>query len=273
MFSVSRYLVPVLLCSGPLVVNAAQLLRVCADPNNLPYSDQQQQGFENALATLIATDLGMQVSYTWYPQRERFFKKTLNNGLCDVVMGVPTGFDEASTTQPYYRSSYAFVSRRDHDLDIRSFDDQRLRTLRIGVHIPGGDDSINPAVRALTTRGIVKNIYPYNIFSNLEENPSADLFAALARNEIDVAIAWGPAAGYFARHSSVPLAVTPVDSDSANPQLPLSFDIALGVRKGNDALKQQLNLELERRRVQIRQLLISFGIPQLNLPQARITGY
>src|SRR6185437_9058364 len=116
---------------------AAGTLRVCADPNNLPFSNRAQQGFENHLAALVAKDLGMQLSYFWYPQRQNFFKKTLNAGQCDVVMGVPLGIADASTTAPYYRSSYVFISRRDRNLTIKSMGDPRLRTLRIGVHITG----------------------------------------------------------------------------------------------------------------------------------------
>ena len=104
---------------------ASAQLRVCADPNNLPYSNEKMQGFENRIADLIAKDLAMQVQYFWYPQREKFFRQTLNSGMCDVVMGVPSGFDEADTTRPYYRSSYVFVSRRDRNLHIQSFDDPR----------------------------------------------------------------------------------------------------------------------------------------------------
>jgi mxaJ protein len=273
MSSASKYMVLFLLSCGASVAVAAPILRVCADPNNLPYSNQEQQGFENKLANLIANDLGMQVAYTWYPQRERFFKKTLNSGVCDIVMSVPLGIDEASTTRPYYRSSYAFVSLRERNLHIVSLDDPRLRTLRIGIHVPGGGDSISPAVQALTSRGIVQNLYSYNIFSNLSANPAADLFDALGRNEIDVAIAWGPSAGYFARNSKTRLLVTPINADSVNPSLPLSFEIALGVREGQDAFKQQLDSELERRHTEIQQLLLSYGIPQLTLTQAAATGY
>ena len=275
MCSASRYLTVLCLCLGSLVSGAAPLLRVCADPNNLPYSDQQEKGFENELATMIANDLGMQVIYTWFPQRGAFFRKTLDAGKCDVVMGVPAEMTGIDTTQPYYRSGYVFVSRRDRNLNIASLDDPRLHQLRIGIHNLGDTDREAPPVHALTSRGIVSNLVGYNIFgNNLDEtNPSSDLIKAVEKGDIDLALAWGPIAGYFARSSPVPLAISPIEGDSANPNLPLDFDIAAGVRKQDDVLRQQLDSELQRRRTEIQQLLVSYGIPQLSLPQARTAGY
>jgi quinoprotein dehydrogenase-associated probable ABC transporter substrate-binding protein len=267
MSSASKFPTLLLLFGCTLPCVAAPALRVCSDPNNLPYSNREQQGFENSIARLIAKDMGMQLSYVWYPQREKFFKKTLNSGLCDVVMGVPQGFDEADTTRPYYRSTYVFVSRHERRLlHISSFDDPRLRTLRIGVHILGEQDDSLPPVHALTSRGIVQNLVGYSIFGNLaEKNPAADLIAAVTRNEVDVAIVWGPLAGYFTQHSAVPLDITPIQPDAANPALPLTFDIGLGVREGDTALKKQLDAELLRRHTEIEAILRSYGIPQLHL--------
>jgi len=275
MYSASKRLTVFCLCLGSLACNAAPVLRVCADPNNLPYSDLQEKGFENRLATMIAGDLGMQVVYTWFPQRGSFFRKTLDAGKCDVVMGVPSGMRGIDTTAPYYRSGYVFVSRRDRNLNIASLDDPRLHQLRIGIHNLGDTDREAPPVHALTSRGIVSNLVGYNIFgSNLDEtDPSSDLIKAVEKGEVDLALVWGPIAGYFARSSPVPLVVLPIEGDSSDPTLPLSFDIAAGVRKEDDMLKQQLDVELQRRRTEIQQLLVSYGIPQLSLPQARTAGY
>jgi mxaJ protein len=246
------------------VALAAPALRVCADPNNLPYSNEKRQGFENRLADMIAQDLGMQVSYFWFPQREAFFRKTLNSGACDVVMGVPaSGFDEADTTRPYYRSSYVFVAKRSRALSIKSFDDPKLRTLRIGVHVLGNEDDSLPPVHALISRHIVRNLVGYSIFGNLtEQDPAADLIRAVEAGDVDVAIAWGPLAGYFAQRSTVPLTLTAVAGDPMHPQLPFSFDIGIGVRAGDEALRKQLDAEIVRRQSDIRKLLTSFGIPQ-----------
>lgn len=266
MYSAIRGIAGLVVCGVALTCFAAPSLRVCADPNNLPYSNDQKQGFENRLAELIAKDLNLEVSYFWFPQREAFFRKTLNSGVCDVVMGVPAGMDEADATNPYYRSTYVFVSRHDRDLHISSFDDQRLRKLKIGVHVLGEQDDSLPPVHALVGRGIVNNLVGYSIFGNLNEtNPAADLIQAVAAGKVDVAVAWGPLAGYFAKQAQVPLDITPVDGDPSLPTLPFHYDIAIGVREGDTQLKQRLDEELVRRQAEIGQLLRSYGIPQLSL--------
>ena len=275
MYSVSKQMAALLVCLSSLAAWAAPPLRVCADPNNLPYSDQQEKGFENQLATMIAKDLGVPLTYTWFPQRGSFFRKTLDAFKCDVVMGVPAGMTGLDTTQAYYRSGYVFVSRLDRKLAIASLDDPRLHQLRIGIHNLGDTDREAPPVHALTSRGIVSNLVGYNIFgSNLDETaPSSDLIKAVEKGDIDLALVWGPIAGYFARFSPVPLVISQIESDPSNPSLPLNFDIAAGVRKQDGILKQELDSEFERRRTEIQHLLVSYGIPQLSLPQARTAGY
>lgn len=250
----------------PTLVSATAL-RVCADPNNLPYSNDLRQGFENKIADLIARDLGTDLTYFWFPQREAFFRKTLDAGVCDVVMGVPASFKEAEATRPYYRSTYVFISRSDRNLNITSFDDPRLRTLKIGVHILGEQDDSLPPVHALINRGIVNNLVGFSIFGNLDEsNPASELIKAVSDGKVDVAIAWGPLAGYFSRHSEIPLNITPVAEDSKNPNLPFRFDIGIGVRPGNVALREKLDQEILRRRSEITQILSAYGVPQITLP-------
>ncbi len=249
MCSVFRCLALLALSAMPPIV-AAGTLRVCSDPNNLPYSNQEQQGFENRIASLIASDLGETLEYFWFPQRSKFFSQTLNRGVCDVVMGVPTGMDDAAATRPYYRSTYVFVTRRASALHIDSFDDPRLRSLKIGVHILGDQDDNLPPVNALIHRGIVKNLAGYSIFGNLnEKDPPADVLRALQDGSVDV-----------------PLDVVPVAQDPKFPEIPLQFDIAIGVRGQDISLKQELDHELERRRSEIAAILQEYGIPQLPLP-------
>ena len=263
MFSATRCLAAIAVSACCAVGVSATPLRVCADPNNLPFSNDKLQGFENQIAGLIAKDLGRQLTYFWFPQRSAFFKKTLNAGVCDVVMGVPSGFDEAAATHPYYRSSYVFITRRDRNLHIASLDDPRLRTLKIGVHVLGDQDDSLPPVQALIGRGIVHNLEGFSIFGNLnEKNPPADLIKAVEDGKVDVAIAWGPLAGYFARKSPIALDISPVPDDPANPQLPFHFDIGIGVRENDVALKKTLDDELRRRQSEIEQILQQFGIPQ-----------
>ncbi len=243
---------------------AAPVLRICADPGNLPYSNKQQQGFENRIASLIAEDLGKRVSYFWFPQQEMFFRQTLDKGVCDIVMSVPAQFPDADTTRPYYTSSYVFLSRTADHLRIKSFDDPRLRSLRIGVHVlDSGNDNL-PPIFALSSRGIVRNVVAFSIFGNslTQSEPASNLVRAVADKKVDVAIVWGPIAGYFSRKSRVPLQLQPIETDPAHPALQFTFPISIGVRKGEKTLKGQLDAELIRRRAEIGRLLQSYGIPQ-----------
>lgn len=261
MFSVSKAVVTlVFLLAASAAFAAAPELRVCADPNNMPFSNTRGQGFENKLAELVAREMGARVVYTWQAQRSRFFRKTLNAGVCDVVMSVPAKFDEAWPTIPYYSSTYVFISLRDRHLRINSFDDPRLHKLRVGVHI-ASDDNLPPA-QAMISRGMVRNVVGYSIFGHIfQDNPSAELINGVLQKDIDVAVAWGPLAGYFAKVAPVPLDVTPVCAGKADAGVPFQFSIAMGVRRGDVALRNKLNRIIERRGKEIRSLLRSYGVP------------
>jgi quinoprotein dehydrogenase-associated probable ABC transporter substrate-binding protein len=237
-------------------------LRVCADPNNLPFSNQLEEGFENELAQLVARDLGRTVTYTWWPQRRGFIRHTLRADRCDVVMGIPAAFELAQPTRPYYRSTYVFVTRRDRGLDIRSLDDPLLKRLRIGLHVIGDDYTNVPPAQALANRGIVANVAGYSIYGDYSQpNPPAALIKAVADGEIDVAIAWGPLAGYFAKQSSVPLSIAPVRPQMDAPGLAFVFDIAMGVRRQDQGLCEALDQFIARRQPAIRNLLERYGVP------------
>lgn len=239
-------------------------LRVCSDPNNLPFSNRKEQGFENKIADLVAKDLGTRVEYTWWAQRRGFIRNTLNAHACDVVMGTPAHVDMLLTTLPYYRSSYVFVTRRDRRLAISSFDDRRLRSLRIGVPIIGDDYASTPPVHALVRRGLVANIVGYTVYGDYgKPNPPARLIEAVERGAIDVAVAWGPLAGYVARHSTVPLAITPAQQPADLRIVPFAYDIAMGVRKGDTALRARLDSVIVRRRATIDSILDDYGVPRV----------
>lgn len=246
-------------------IDAKPTLRVCADPNNLPFSNQREEGFENRLAELAAREMGMRVSYTWWAQRRGFARNTLNAGLCDVIMSVPSSFELGDTTRPYYRSSYVFVTRSVDDLELESLDDPALRTLRIGLHIIGDDFSNVPPAHALSARGIVTNVRGYSIYGDYSRpNPPSELIEALARDEIDVAIAWGPLAGYFAKRSDTRLRVSRIAS-IAEEALPMVFDISMAVRRGDNRLKEDLNRIISARKDQIDALLLEYGVPVLEV--------
>ena len=246
---------------------APRELRVCADPNNLPFTNRAGEGFENRIAELVARDLHARLSYTWWAQRRGFFRNTLNASLCDVVMGVPSDFEMARPTEPYYRSSYVFVTRRDRHLAIASLDDTVLRRLRIGVQLIGNDYMNTPPAHALSRRGMVANVVGYTVYGDYTEpNPPARIVDAVARGDVDVAIVWGPLGGYFASRERVPLVVTPVSPEMEPPGIPLAYSISMGVRKKDDALRRELDRVIETRRTEIGRILDAYGVPRRPLP-------
>ena len=252
-----------LLTSAALAADArgADKLRICADPNNLPYSNEKQEGFENKLAQIIAHDLGRDVDYTWWAMRRGFFRHTLSAQQCDVVMGVPVSTERALTTDPYYRSTYVFVTRKDRNLNISSIDDPRLKKLKVGVQIIGDDYNNSPPAESLAKRGAIKNVVGYTVYGNyLTPNPTARIVEAVAKGDVDVAIVWGPQAGYFAAQQSVPLTITPVRPMQDGP-LPFTFEISLGVRRKNEQLRRELDSILRRHRTDIDKLLAEYHVP------------
>jgi mxaJ protein len=237
------------------------VLRVCADPNNLPFSNAAQEGFENRIARLVARELGREVQYTWWAQRRGYARNTLKAGSCDLFIGVPTGFGPVLATRPYYRSTYTFVTRRNGPR-ITSFDDPRLKTLRVGVQLVGDDYANTPPAQALTNRHIIRNVRGYTVIGNyLQPNPPARIVRAVADGEVDVAIVWGPLAGYFALHSPTPLRVVPVSPEIDVPYLPFVFDMAMGVRHGDSTLKRSLDSVIVKRRSEIDAILKEYNVP------------
>ena len=239
------------------------MLRVCADPNNLPFSNERGEGFENKIAELLAADLHERLEYTWWAQRRGFFRNTLRAGACDVVVGVPSSFELAATTAPYYRSTYVFVYRKGRGVSVRSFDDAVLRDVRVGVQLVGDDGANTPPAHALAARGVVQNVRGYTLYGDYREpNPPARIVEAVARGEVDVAVAWGPLAGYFVPRQRVALEVVPVSPQLDLPFLPFVYDISMGVRRGDEELRQRLDSFLQRRRPEIERILDDYGVPR-----------
>lgn len=237
-------------------------LRVCADPNNLPFSNERGEGLENRLVELIAADLGRPVEYVWWAQRRGYARNTLNEGRCDVWPGVASALENLATTRPYYRSTYVFVTRADRNLDIATLDDPRLKDLTIGVQMVGDDFSNTPPAHALTRRGMVDNIRGYSLYGDYSHpNPPAAIVEAVDKGEVDVAVVWGPLAGYFGAKARHPLRLAPVKPWLDTPQFPMVFDVSMGVKKDNAELRAQLDEALERRRPQIQRLLAEYHVP------------
>jgi mxaJ protein len=236
-------------------------LVVCADPNNLPFSNRKQQGFENKIINLVAKDLGARISYVWWAQRRGYVRSTLNEARCDIWPGVAAGIDMVATTRPYYRSTYVFVSRADTPLDHLTLDDSRLKGVSIGVQMIGNNAMNTPPAHAIASRGIIDNVHGYMLYGDYSRpNPAASIVTAVANDEIDVALVWGPVAGYFAHRSKIPLrmdAVTP----AADSRWPMVYGIAMGVRRGDGALLEQVNAVLEREQPAIEAILNAYHIP------------
>jgi mxaJ protein len=241
------------------------VLRVCADPNNLPFSNLRGEGFENKIAEVLARDLGDRVEYTWWAQRRGFIRNTLKSGVCDLVVGVPSGFEMALTTAPYYRSSYVFLSRKDRHIDVTSLNDPKLHNLIIGVQIIGDDFNNSPPAHALTSRKMVSNIRGFTVYGDYARpNPPARIIDAVVKGEVDVAIVWGPLAGYFAKKVKVPMVIVPVTPQIDQPFMPFVFDIAMGVRRDDQQFRDQLEQIIVKHKKEIDQILADYGVPRVD---------
>ena len=245
-----------MLCPGVAVAQSKKEFRVCADPENMPFSNRQMQGFENKIATVVAKAFDASPSYVWWGQRRGFIRNTMNatlkEGRCNIMIGAPQGYDLVRTTKPYYRSTYVFVYRKDKGLQIKSMDDPMLKTLRIGVHLLGEDYNNPPPVFTLSKRGIVGNVTGFETFYSAQ-NHRAGSWMPWPPERSEVAIVWGPAVGYFVKHQQVWMEMVPVPA--AKGDLPLAFDISMGVQPGDDELRAKLEKVLLTKHVEITNIL------------------
>ena len=235
--------------------HAGRELRVCADPDNLPFSNSRLEGFENKIAQIVAADLHAAVQYVWSPQDRMRIDGALNARKCDVVIGVPAGWSPVLTTRPYYASTYVFVYPRSKHLSLSSFDDPALRKLRIGLPLISGGGANPPPAYALARRGLAGNVVGFPMFQ------PGKIIEAVAAGEIDVAVVWGPLGGYFAQRQPIPLAVTPVSVAGDDSSLRFTYDIAIGVRREETEFKDQLEGVLDRRQKEIVKVLEDYGVP------------
>ena len=237
-------------------------LVACADPNNLPFSNRASEGFENKLAQMIASDLHAKLDYVWWAQRRGYVRNTLGETKCDFWPGIGSNVEMVATSRPYYRSTYVFVTRASDQLGGLTLDDPRLKRLRIGVQMVGNDATNTPPAHALPHRGIVGNVRGYMLYGDYRNaNPPAVIIDAVAKRDIDVALVWGPLAGYFAARSAVPLRLEPVTPWLADMQWPMQFDISVGVQKDNQKLLKQIDQVLAHRAPEIARLLAAYHVP------------
>ena len=257
-----RFLKSVVVCwlaVGGFSGAQARELRVCADPDNLPFSNVRQQGFENHIARIVARDLGVELKYEWQRMGRGFVREYVDKSRCDVLIGIPVGYRAVLATAPYYRSSYVFVTRRGARFQPSSLDDPRLRALKIGVQAV--DEEYAPPAGALARRGMQSSLVGFYSVGR----HASDIVRAVLDGRIDVAIVWGPIAGYAARKFPKQLELRSVTPQMDPPALPLTFEIAMGVKKENESLRAELDEVLRRHRGEIQRILRRYGVPELEL--------
>src|SRR5712675_310133 len=243
-----------------------KVLRVCADPHNLPFSNEKGEGFENRLAELFAKKLDKTVAYTFFPQATGFVRMTLGSHRCDVIMGFPQGDDLVQGTNPYYRTAYALIAKQGSGLDdVATLEDARLKDKRIGI-VAGTPPATNMAVA-----GLMANARPYPLMIDTRfDSSSAAMIKDLMSGEIDAGVLWGPMAGYYAKQASPPLHVTPLVKETSGPRL--AFRIGMGVRPADQNWKRQLNRLIQENQPAINKILLDFGVPLLDENDKPITA-
>jgi quinoprotein dehydrogenase-associated probable ABC transporter substrate-binding protein len=234
------------------------LFRACADPHDLPFSNEGGEGFENKIAELLAHKLGKSVAYTFYPDATGFIRNTLNAHRCDVVLGIAQGDDLVQPTSPYYRTSYAAAYRQDGPLKgMESLSDPRLKTAKIGI-VAG-----TPPATYLAMNGLLGQIKSYQLGVDTRYDSSThDMMDDLDKGEIDVALLWGPFAGYYASKAKTPTAVVPLVKEQSGP--PMVFRIVMGVRHSDQNWKRALNKLISENQDEIQAILRSYGVPLLD---------
>lgn len=242
-----------------------KVLRVCADPHNLPFSNEKGEGLENKLAELFAAKLGKTLAYTYFPQATGFVRMTLGSHRCDVIMGFPQGDDLVQSTNPYYRTAYALIYKAGGDLEgLDRLSDERLKQKRIGI-VAG-----TPAATYLAVNSLLARAKPYALMVDTRIDSSAEaMINDLKSGEIDVGILWGPMAGYYAREAKGAIRVVPLTKDTGGPQL--SYRIAMGVRAADQNWKRQLSRLIQENQPEINKILIGFGVPLLDEKDQPIT--
>ncbi|NOJ39242.1 substrate-binding domain-containing protein [Bradyrhizobium australiense] len=235
-----------------------KVLRVCADPHNLPFSNEKGEGFENKLAELFAEKLHKKLDYTYFPQATGFVRMTLGAHRCDVIMGFPQGDDLVQGTNPYYRTAYALVAKQGSGLeDVATLEDERLKGKHVGI-VAGTPPATNMAVN-----GLMANAKPYQLMVDTRLDSSAEaMIGDLVSGQIDAGILWGPMAGYYARKANPPLHVTPLVKEKTGPRL--AYRIGMGVRGADQNWKRLLNRLIQENQPAINKILLDFGVPLLD---------
>jgi quinoprotein dehydrogenase-associated probable ABC transporter substrate-binding protein len=251
-----------LCCAGPAAAQTSELvepgmLKVCADPNNLPFSNEQKDGFENKIAELIGTELDRKVDYTWFPQVIGFARNTLRAHLCDLVTGTVAGDEIMQTTNPYYFTTYVIFYRSDKGLAVQDLDDPRLRSLRLGVV------GATPPSDLLVRHDLMAQAKPYALAVDTRaQSPTHEMVRDVVDGTIDVGLLWGPIAGYYRKHEALPLTLVPLKDEPGAPRM--AYHIAMGVRANEPEWRRQINAVILKRQIEITAILRDYGVPLLN---------
>jgi len=242
-----------------------KVLRVCADPRNLPFSNEQGEGFENKLAEFLAAKLQKKIDYMYFPQATGFVRMTLGAHRCDVIIGFPQGDDLVQGTNPYYRTAYALVAKQGSGLeDVAALDDARLKGKHIGI-VAG-----TPPATDMAVNGLMSNAKPYPLMIDTRFDSSAGaMIDDLNKGAIDAAVLWGPMAGFYAKKSNPPLHVTPLVHEKSGPQL--VYRIGMGVRRADQNWKRLLNRLIQENQSEINKILVEYGVPLLDENNQPIT--
>jgi quinoprotein dehydrogenase-associated probable ABC transporter substrate-binding protein len=233
-------------------------LRVCADPANMPFSNEAGEGFENRISELLAADLGLPLEYTWFPQATGFVRNTLGAKRCDVVIGYAAGSEPVQNTNPYYKSAWALIYRKDGGLDgVETLNDTRLKDRRLGI-VAGA-----PPATIMATNGLMRHAKPYALVVDRRyESPAEEMIRDIVAGGIDGGILWGPIGGYYARMSGAPLTVVPLVHETNPPAM--AYRITFGLRHGETEWKHRLNDFLATNQTKIRTILLQYGVPLLD---------
>jgi quinoprotein dehydrogenase-associated probable ABC transporter substrate-binding protein len=247
---------------GPAAAQTGELvdrseLKVCADPNNLPFSDEKEEGFENKIAEIMGSELGLKVGYVWFPQIIGFVRNTLRAHLCDLVMGTVAGDEIMQTTNPYYFTAYVMLYRSDKGLDFTGPQDPQLASLRLGV-VAG-----TPPADLLTRYDLMSHTRPYALTVDTRAaSPTHQMVQDVIDGTIDVGFLWGPIAGYYAKHDALPLTLVPLKSEPGAARM--EYHIAMGVRANEPEWRRRVNAAILKRQTELTAILREYGVPLLN---------
>jgi quinoprotein dehydrogenase-associated probable ABC transporter substrate-binding protein len=244
---------------GSIELVDAKVLRVCADPNNLPFSNEKGEGFENKIAEYLAKKINKELAYAFYPGATGFVRNTLNAHLCDVILGIPQGNDLVQPTNPYYRTTYAIVTRAGSELEgLTTLDDPRLKSKQHRIGLVAN----TPPGNILAKEGLMSAVKPYPLMVDTRfDSSSATMIRDLEAGEIDVALLWGPIAGYYVKNAKTKLNLAPIQETAGTR---MAFRVAFGVRHSDQIWKRDLNQFISQNKSELEKILIDYGVPLID---------